>query len=120
MSKRKPKETGEWFGSGMGSGGLFDEPPKSVLAKPPDPELAMVLGFLREGPKHRDWLRVRVTDPAGVVEKLRAKGHVIKSVTFPHRSADWVYCLSENGRLCGVEGKAGEDPDTAPKTKAKS
>lgn len=111
MAKRKARAPGEWFGAGLGSGGLFDEPPKSVLSRPPDPDLAAVLGFLREGPKHRDWLRVRVSDPEGVVERLKVKGHVIKGVILYGRT-DWVYALSENGRLCGVEGKAGEDPDT--------
>lgn len=114
MSKRKSaKKTGEWFGSG----GLFDAPPKSVLDKPPDPDLALMLELLREGPKHRDWLPIKVKDPKGVVEKLRAKGHVIKSVSLPGRADDWVYALSENGRLCGIEGKAGEDPDTAGSAK---
>lgn len=93
--------------------GLFSDPmPKSVLGKPPDPDLAKMLTLLREGPKHRDWLYIHVTDPKKTVEQLRAQGHVIKSVSFPNREWDWAYALSENGRLCGVEGKAGEDPDT--------
>ena len=113
MSKRKgKKETGEWFGAGLG-GGLFDSPPRPAPGKPPDPDLALMLELLREGPKHRDWLVLKVKDPKGVVKKLRAKGHVIKSVSLPGRADDWVYALSENGRLHGIEGKAGEDPDTA-------
>ncbi len=101
----------------FGGGGLFGDMSPKHLPPPPDPDLALVLSLLREGPKHRDWLYTRVKDPAAVVEKLRAAGHNIKSVSWPNRSWDWVWALSENGRLCGVEGKAGEDEETAPKGK---
>lgn len=90
-------------------GGFVPPPP----APPPDPAPALVLALLRESPKHRDWLRGKVTDPAAAVAALKAAGHVVKSIILYGRT-DWVYALSENGRLCGVEGKAGEDSETAP------
>lgn len=97
---------------------LFGVVPKGVVVKLPDPDEARVLAFLREGAKHRDWLRVRITDPKGVVEALRKKGHVIKSVTWPNYT-DWVYSLSEGGYLYGPNGHKHEDPDTAKRTRGK-
>lgn len=114
---RKPKRhSGEWFDGGLG--GLFEELPKSVKAEPPDPAEGQMLAFLREGSKHLAWLQVRFPDPKAVVEALRKKGHVIKSVTWPHYR-DWVYALSEGGYLYGPHGEKHEDPDTGGKKKGK-
>lgn len=93
-------------------GSLFGERMGGKLPPPPDPALEVVLKALTEGPKHRDWLRGRVKDPVGAVVGLRRAGHVVKSVILYGRT-DWVYALSKNGRLCGVEGPAGDDPETA-------
>jgi hypothetical protein len=98
-------------------GGLFDlfDVKGQPKAGPPDPMPGRLLAVLREGPKHRDWLWRDFPAYKEVIEQLRAAGHVIKSISFPNRADDWVYALCENGRVCGVEGKAGEDPDTAKK-----
>lgn len=102
MRRGKKRGTSDLFGDEIAFAGI----------RPPDPHPEKVLAFLREGPKHRDWLRIHVPDPAAVVETLRTRGHVVKAVKYFGRT-DWVYALSENGRICGVEGKAGEDSDEA-------
>lgn len=118
--KPKPKRhSGEWFGGGLG--GLFDPALASVKTPPPDPDEPRMLAFLRESSKHLAWLQVRFADPKGVIEALRKKGHVIKSVTWPNYS-DWVYALSEGGYLYGPNGRKHEDTDTqgVPGKKRKS
>jgi len=87
--------------------------PPADLGPPEDPNRDKILALLTKRPRTPRRLRKVTLDYKAVIEALRAEGKVIKSVKFPGGLRPWVYCLSKGGRLCGVEGKKGEDPDTA-------
>lgn len=67
-----------------------------------------LLTLLRQKPRHPGWLRKHVKDYDRLIATLRGQGHRIKSILF-YGQTDWVFCLSEKGRLCGVKGDAGQD-----------
>lgn len=75
----------------------------------PDPNLSRLLSLLRSGPQHPDTLRKTFPDCDGLIRKLRERKHRIKSILFCGQ-AQWVCCIVENGRLCGVEGEKGDYP----------
>lgn len=91
----------------------WDDPFSAAPASPwrPDPKEAVrqkILAALRGRPHSPDEMRKLDGDYRRTVEDLRDAGHVIKSVLFRGRHP-WYYCLSENGRLCGVPGEMGRD-----------
>lgn len=115
------KPNGVLFGGDM-FGGIEADPPKKVKPAPVEPtaddeeagEEDVILQLLKTGPKHRDWLKGQFLDYEERIQALLRAGHVIKVYTLVGRD-DWAYVLSENGRLYGVSGEAGRDPQTERK-----
>lgn len=103
MARKKPADPFGYYMYAAPPGG--EKPAEAVL----------LVRALRRGPLTPAEVRKMFPDRAEImVAAARAAGHRIDSVAFCG-APGWVWCLTENGRFCGVPGRRGVNVPPADK-----